>query len=117
MIQSGAVYDGVVDFSDILPTCLSVAGVQLLKDINGMSFAPVLEGNGKSPREWVHSLYNKEYFVRNAGWKLRENGELYDMSDAPYSEKLMKPEDDSSESKAAREALAAVAAKLHPPTP
>lgn len=117
MIQSGAVYDGVVDFSDILPTCLSVAGVQLPKDINGMSFAPVLEGNGKSPREWVHSLYNKEYFVRNAGWKLRENGELYDMSDAPYSEKLVKPEDETPESKAAREALAAVAAKLHPATP
>ena len=117
MIQSGAVYDGVVDFSDILPTCLSVAGVQLPKDINGMSFAPVLEGNGKSPREWVHSLYNKEYFVRNASWKLRENGELYDMSGAPYSEELVKPEDDTPESKAAREALAAVAAKLHPATP
>ena len=117
MIQLGAIYDGVVDFSDILPTCLSVAGVQLPNDINGMSFAPVLEGNGKSPREWVHSLYNKEYFVRNAGWKLRENGELYDMSDAPYSEKLVKPEDDTPESKAAREALAAVAAKLHPVTP
>ena len=117
VIQSGSVYDGVVDFSDILPTCLSVAGVQLPNDINGMSFAPVLEGNGKSPREWVHSLYNKEYFVRNAGWKLRENGELYDMSDAPYSEKMVKPEDDTPESKAAREALAAVAAKLHPVTP
>lgn len=117
VIQSGSVYDGVVDFSDILPTCLSVAGVQLPNDINGMSFAPVLEGNGKSPREWVHSLYNKEYFVRNAGWKLRESGELYDMADAPYSEKLVKPEDDTPESKAAREALAAVAASLHPTAP
>ncbi len=82
-----------------------------------MSFAPVLEGSGKSPREWVLSLYNKEYFVRNAGWKLRENGELYDMSDAPHSEILVKPENDTLESRAAREELAAVAAKLHPAAP
>ena len=117
VIRSGSVYEGLVDFSDILPTCLSVAGVPLPGDINGVSFAPVLEGTGESPREWVHCLYNKDYFVRNAGWKLRENGELYDMSDAPYSEELVKPDDDTPESKAAREALGAVAAKLHPPAP
>ena len=39
------------------------------------------------------------------------------MIDAPYSEKLVKPEDDTPESKAAREALAAVAATLHPTAP
>lgn len=117
VIRSGSVYEGLVDFSDILPTCLSLAGVPLPKDIDGVSFAPVLEGSGKSPREWVHSLYNKEYFVRNAGWKLRENGELYDMNDAPYSEILVKPENDTLESRAAREELAAVAVKLHPAAP
>jgi arylsulfatase A len=85
--------------------------------LDGVSFAPQLEGKPGTPRDWVHSLYNKEYFVRNAGWKLRESGELYDMADAPYSEKLVKPEDDTPESKAARDALAAVAASLHPTAP
>jgi arylsulfatase A len=115
MIRSGSVYDGLVDFSDILPTCLSVAGVPLPNDIDGISFAPVLEGKGKSPREWVHSLYNKQWFVQNAGWKLRENGELYDMSNAPYDEKLVAPDKDTPNSQAARESLQSVADKLHPP--
>jgi arylsulfatase A len=115
-IKTGSIYNGLVDFSDITPTCLQVAGVAEPAGLDGVSFAPQLEGKSGTPREWVHSLYNKEYFIRNASWKLRENGDLYDMSDAPYSEKLVKPENDTPESQAARESLSAVAAKLHPPT-
>ena len=114
-IKTGSVYNGLVDFSDITPTCLQVAGVAEPAGLDGVSFAPQLEGKSGTPREWVHSLYNKEYFVRNAGWKLRENGDLYDMADAPYSEKLVKPENDTPESQAARQSLQAVADKLHPP--
>ena len=82
--------------------------------LDGVSFAPQLEGKHGSPREWVHSLYNKQYFVRNSGWKLRENGDLYDISNAPYEEKLVAPANETMESRAAREELKAVAERLHP---
>jgi arylsulfatase A-like enzyme len=117
VIKPGSRYDGLVDFSDITPTILRVAGVAVPEGLDGQSFAPQLEGKDGTPREWVHTLFNSQYFVRNAGWKLRETGELFDMSDAPYSEKLVRPEDDTAESKAARAALGEVAARLHPPAP
>ena len=53
------------------------------------------------------------YFVRDAKWKLRETGDLYDVSHSPYSEVLVKPENDTPESKAARERLGAVLCQLH----
>lgn len=114
MIHTGSVYDGLVDFSDILPTCLQIAGVPAPAGIDGVSFAPQLEGKTGEPRQWVHSLYNDKWFVRDAHWKLRENGELHDMSNAPYEEKPVAPDKDTPVSKAARESLQAVADKLHP---
>jgi len=117
VIKPGSIYDGLVDFTDILPTCLEVAGAPAALGIDGVSFAPQLQGQSGKPREWVHSLYVDKYFVRDAQWKLRENGELYDVSNSPYTETLVKPENDTPASKAARARLGAVLHKLHPPNP
>jgi arylsulfatase A-like enzyme len=114
VIQAGAVYSGLVDFSDIMPTCLEVAGAPPPKGLDGVSFAPQLQGQPGHPRAWVHSLYVDKYFVREAKWKLRENGELYDVSQSPYAETLVKPESDTPESKAARVRLQATLDALHP---
>jgi arylsulfatase A-like enzyme len=114
VIRAGASYEGLVDFSDITPTCLEVAGAQALEKIDGVSFAPQLRGEPGRPREWVHTLFMNWCFVRDAKWKLRETGNLYDISNAPYEEKLIAPESDTPASRAARARLGAVMRRLHP---
>jgi arylsulfatase A len=113
VIQAGAVNEALVDFTDILPTCLELAGVNVTGTIDGVSFAPQLEGKPSQPRTWVHTLQVNKYFVRDAAWKLRENGELYNVSDAPYAETLILPAADTAASKAARVRLQAVLDTLH----
>ena len=114
VIREGAVSKELVDFTDILPTCLELAGTASKQAIDGISFAPQLQGTSGKTREWVHSLQLDKYFVRNALWKLRENGALYDVSEAPYAETLVTPETDTPESKAVRVRLQAVMDTLHP---
>jgi arylsulfatase A len=114
VIKAGTVNEGLVDFTDILPTCLELAGAKTPDEIDGISFASQLSGKPGKVREWTHSLLVDKYFVRDAKWKLRENGRLYDMSKSPYDEIQVDPENDTPESKAARERLQAVMDKLHP---
>ncbi|MFA6173636.1 MAG: sulfatase-like hydrolase/transferase [Kiritimatiellales bacterium] len=114
VIQAGSRYEGLVDFTDILPTCLELAGAKAPGGIDGISFAPQLSGKPGKVREWTHSLLVDKYFVRDAKWKLRENGRLYDVSKSPRDEIQVNPENDTPESKAARIRLQAVMDKLHP---
>jgi hypothetical protein len=55
-----------------------------------------------------------KWFVREQGWKMNESAELFDMSDAPFVEKLVAPVADTDASKAARARLTAVLAELNP---
>jgi arylsulfatase A-like enzyme len=114
VIAPNSVYNGLVDFTDIMPTCLDLAGASAPGGMDGVSFAKQIQGEPGKPREWVHALLVHKYFVRDDKWKLRENGELYDVSNAPYEEILVLPDKDTAESKAARERLHAVMTKLHP---
>jgi len=114
VIAPGSVYQGLVDFTDMMPTWLELAGTAAPGGLDGVSFAPQLRGQPGKPREWVHSLFVNKYFVRNAKWKLRENGDLYDVSDAPYAEIRVPEDNDTPESKAARQRLHAIMTQLHP---
>jgi len=113
-IAAGSMYTGMVDFTDILPTCLELAGAPVADGADGVSFAPQLQGKSGTPREWSFSLGWNRWYAREAKWKLRENGQLFDVSDSPYVETLVKPETDTPESKAARIRLQAVLDKLNP---
>lgn len=113
-IKPGSVDDNMVDFTDVMPTCLQLAGVAAPKGIDGISFAWQLLGQTGAPREWIHSLLRDQYFVRDTHWKLRETGELYDVSSSPYEETLLPPESDTPASKAARIRLQSVLDNLHP---
>lgn len=114
IIVPGSVYGGLVDFTDIMPTCLELAGTTVPAGLDGVSFARQLQGKTGKPREWVHTLFVNKYFVRDSAWKLRENGDLYDVSKAPYEERLVLQSKDTPESKAARERLLEIMARLHP---
>ena len=54
------------------------------------------------------------WYVREDGWKLNQAGELYDMSDAPFSEKLVAADTKDPAAIAARKRLQAVLDKLNP---
>lgn len=116
-IMPGSVNNNLVDFSDLLPTFLDLAGAPLPDGLDGVSFASQLLGKPGRVRDWVHTLIVDKYFVRDSKWKLRENGVLYDVSNAPYAETPIPPHEDSPESKAARSRLQGIVDKLHSKNP
>lgn len=117
VVAAGSECDGLVDFSDLMPTLLDLAGVKPEAEVDGLSFSRTLRDRAPAPRTWVHSLFKEEWFVRDGGWKLRENGALFDVSGSPMTERLVAPADETDASRAARARLGAVADRLHPATP
>jgi hypothetical protein len=73
-----------------------------------------LRGEKSGPRSWVFHQLARNWYVREAGWKLNQAGELFDMSDAPFAEKLVAPGSESPAALAARKRLAAALAQLNP---
>ncbi|MDZ4405367.1 sulfatase-like hydrolase/transferase [Prosthecobacter sp.] len=117
-ISENRVLPDLVDFTDLLPTFAELGGAPLPADVifDGRSFAPQLRGEKGSPSEWVYVEHNTapEWYVREQGWKLTHQGELFDMSDAPFVEKPVTADGQSEAASAARLRLQAVLAKLDP---
>lgn len=113
---AGCVLKDLVDFSDFYATFAELAGAKLPASLSfdSHSFAPQLCGEKGSPREWAYVQLGAKWYARNDGWKLTEKGELFDMSDAPFAQKLVSPDTQTAEGKAARESLQAVLDKLNP---
>jgi arylsulfatase A len=113
---SGTVSKDIVSFADQLPTFAELGGAKLPAGvkIDGLSFAPQIRGQAGKPRDWAYVQLGQRWFVREPGWKLNNVGELYDMSDAPFVEKLVTPAADNDASKAARARLGAALAGLNP---
>ena len=111
---AGKVSAELIDSTDLLPTFAELIGAKLPDKIvfDGHSFAPQLRGEAGTPREWVYNQLASMWYVRDAKWKLNEKGELYDMSDAPFTETLVTAE--SADAAAARRKLAAVLGRLDP---
>jgi arylsulfatase A-like enzyme len=112
----GKVCKDLVDFSDMLSTFVELGGGTLPKDFtyDGHSIAPQLRGEIGTPREWAYVQLGAKWFVREQGWKMAQDGGLFDMSDAPFLEKPVAASEDTEVSKAARVRLTAVLAKLNP---
>jgi arylsulfatase A len=113
---AGKVSADLIDASDFLITFAALSGGTLPKDtiFDGHSFAPQLRGEPCATREWIFNQLAAMWYVREAGWKLNEKGELYDMSGAPFTEQLVDVSADTDASKAARARLTNVLAKLNP---
>ncbi len=113
---AGKVLDDMVDSTDFVLTFAELTGAKLPADkiLDGHSIAPQLRGEKGAPREHIFIELAKNWYVREVGWKLNEKGELFDMSDAPFTEKLVTASADTEASKAARARLAAALAKLNP---
>ena len=113
---AGKVCSDVVDSTDFIPTFAELTGGKLpAKTIfDGHSIAPQLRGEVGLPREWIYNQLASMWYVREAGWKLNQAGELFDMSDAPFTEKLISNNSTDTKAIAARNRLAAALAKLNP---
>lgn len=100
----------------MLPTFAELIGGKLPEKriLDGHSFARPLCGEPGPKRPWIYNQLASMWYVREAGWKLNEKGELFDMSGAPFVEKRAEASADSTASKAARQRLAAVLAQLNP---
>ena len=114
--SAGKVLDDIVSFADLYATFAEIAGVKPPEGFktDGQSFAPQLRGEPGTPRAYAYVQLDGHWYVREAGFKLNEAGKLFDMSDAPFVEKLITPDADTPQSKAARQRLAAVLAGLNP---
>jgi arylsulfatase A len=113
---AGKVVDDLVDFSDFFATFAELASAKMPKGVtfDSHSFAPQLRGERGTPREWVFVQLGAEWYAREPGFKLMHNGELFDMSDAPFAQKAVPAESASADAKVARVRLQAVLDKLSP---
>jgi len=123
-IKEGRIVDDLVDFTDFLPTFLDLAEAPeaINKDIDGLSFADLLLGKGKSKRIWTYaeesvlpipggtepSGENSGLkYVRTADWKLYNDGRLYDMKSDRFEQATILAENDTEASKEIRKELTA----------
>jgi arylsulfatase A-like enzyme len=112
----GKVLKDLVDFSDMYPTFAEIAGAKMPKDMtfDGQSYAPQLRGEAGKPREWAYVQLGAKWYVRSAGWKLNQDGELFDMKEAPFVEKPVAADNKDADARAGREKLQKVLDTLKP---
>jgi arylsulfatase A len=118
---AGKVNNDLTDFSDFFPTFAELAGAKLPEGvtIDGHSFAPQIRGEKGTPREWVYVELNGRSYARNAKFKLMRNGNMFDLSEAPFKEIPVASDTTDEAAKAARSSLKAVLDdhKAAPPNP
>jgi arylsulfatase len=72
-IKPGRTSDLPVMFCDVLPTFCAVAGAEVPKDIDGISFLPELLGKGEQQKHpflyWEFGAYGGQQAVRLGDWK------------------------------------------------
>jgi arylsulfatase A len=116
-IPAGKVTKALVDFSDILPTLAGISGAALPPGLllDGKDFGRQLLGREADwPREWIFVELGKHWYDRDAGWKLNEAGELFDMKDSPFSEPLVPADTQDETAVSERKRLQGVLDKLSP---
>ena len=113
---AGQVTDALTDASDLFPTVAELAGVPLPagRVIDGRSFAARLRGSDVPHRTWVFNQLARNWWVRNAGFKLNQSGELFDLSRAPFAERPVPAGSGGPAAEAARRELQVVLDQLNP---
>ncbi len=116
VIEENKVNNNLIDSSDLLPTFADLAGAKLpaKKVLDGRSFLPQLMGKKGNPREWIFTELGNKWYVREAKWKLNREGELFDMSNAPFEEKLVTDLESNKEAAEAHNRLQKVLQELSP---
>ena len=113
---AGRLNENFADASDLLPTFAEIAGAPPPGNrvIDGKSLLPQIKGDTKSPRTWAFNQLGGNYYVREAGWKLNQAGQLFDMKNAPFEEIPVAADSKDAAAIAARQRLSAALAELNP---
>ena len=113
---AGKVSHEMIDSSDFFSTFAALAGAKLPagKVIDGHSFLPQIRGEKGTPRDWAFVQLARHWYVADQKWKLNEKGELFDLSDAPWTEKLVAADTKDAAALAARKKLQAALDQLNP---
>ena len=113
---AGKLNENFTDASDLLPTFAEIAGAPLPRNriIDGKSLLPQIKGETKSPRTWVFTQLGENFHVREAGWKLNQAGQLFDMKNAPFEEIPVSADSKDGAAMAARQRLSDALAGLNP---
>ena len=113
---AGKVSHDLIDGSDFFPTFAELAGAKLPanKVIDGRSFLPQVRGEAGKPRDWIFVELARNWYVADQKWKLTEKSELFDLSDAPFAEKLVPADTKDPAAIAARQHLQAALDQLNP---
>lgn len=128
-IAPGQQVDDLVDFSDILPTFLDLAGVPLPagQPLDGVSFANRLRGQGASPRSFAYceeavlpkpggvepdGTSSGLKWVRTQDWKLYNDGRLFHMAEDPNEQYPLTAKQDDATRSGARQQLQQAFEKL-----
>ena len=113
---AGKLDENFTDASDLLPTFAEIAGAPLPANriIDGKSLLPQIKGGTDSPRTWAFTQLGEHWHVREAGWKLNEAGQLFDMKNAPFEEIPVAADSKDAAAIAARKRLSDALAGLNP---
>jgi arylsulfatase A len=113
---AGKVSSDLIDCSDFFPTFAELAGAKLpdKKIIDGRSFLPQIRGEKGQSRDWIFVQLARMWYVADRHWKLTQTGELFDLSDAPFTEKPVAADTKDAAAIAARKHLQAALDKLNP---
>lgn len=116
VVPAGKVSDDLIDSTDFFPTFAELAGAALPahRVLDGRSFLPQLRGEPGTPREWVFIELARKWYAADRQWKLNERGELFDLSDAPWTEKPVAADSRDPAAVAARKKLQAALDQLNP---
>lgn len=116
VIKAGQVNIDLIDSSDLLPTFAAVTGAPLpTKNVlDGRSFLPQLQGKKGNSKEYIYMELGNKWYVRSAKWKLNREGELFDMTNAPFEEKLIADYANNAEASAAYTRLQTVLKEIAP---
>jgi arylsulfatase A len=106
----------MVDSTDFLPTFTELAGAKLPENkiIDGRSIASQLRGLNGKERDWIFIELGNQWYVREEKWKLNQSGQLFDMSNSPFEEKLVEINTESQDAIAARKRLQSALDGLNP---
>ncbi len=75
--------DELVDFTDVIPTCVELAGGTMPEGdtFDGHSFAPLIQGKPFEGREWIFSQWYGCRWLRTEQWLIDGRGRFYDCGD------------------------------------
>jgi arylsulfatase A-like enzyme len=113
---AGKVSKDLIDSTDFFATFADAAGAKLPKDLiyDGRSFLPQLRGEKGNPRDTIFVQLARKWYVLEHGQKLTQDAELFDLSGAPWEEKLVPADTKDETAIKARARLSAVLAGLNP---